>query len=355
MAIFNGTDGNDVLQGTPVNDVIKGHAGDDRIDGSSGRDILYGQAGNDSIYAGGSGGSQLYGGGGRDLLVSLGSHDNLYGGKGDDRLIGNGGPDKFFWRTGDGNDRIDGGEGPPGTSYNFDECRFTLVPSVGGTSLHVTGDKVMTVSIDDADERASLTIMGVENVSVIGGDGNDTIDFRGYTGHDLESDYFEAVFINGGQGSDRIFGTNDFDYVYAGQGNDFVSLRGGNDTYIFEGGHDRVYLGAGRDTVVIENDYIDDHFEGTHRGQLKIMDFNASKDRLHFETQSEGRARDGYLDTNHDGYLGVGDRGVSVREGTLTYDLTRFTTDDVAGTRAIVLEGITRLDMYAVDIGYIGI
>jgi hypothetical protein len=83
MAIFNGTNGDDILTGG---------AGDDRVNGGDGND-------------------RLNGGGGNDRLTGGDGNDTVVGGPGTDTAFLGDGNDLFRWNPGDGNDTVNGGNG----------------------------------------------------------------------------------------------------------------------------------------------------------------------------------------------------------------------------------------------------
>ncbi len=99
LVVFDGGDGNDLLDGT--NAVLPlvgiGGKGNDTLLGGAGDDNLRGNAGNDS----------LVGGAGDDNLIGDAGNDTLIGGDGDDNLVG-----------GDGNDVLISGNGI--TTFTFD-------------------------------------------------------------------------------------------------------------------------------------------------------------------------------------------------------------------------------------------
>jgi Ca2+-binding RTX toxin-like protein len=60
-----------------------------------------------AFMLGGRGADSLTGGTGADLLVGNTGHDSLTGGVGTDTLLGGTGFDRYYYTTGDGNDRIE--------------------------------------------------------------------------------------------------------------------------------------------------------------------------------------------------------------------------------------------------------
>ena len=75
---------------------MRAKGGNDEVSGGAGNDRLFGDRGNDTLN-GDAGKDQIKGGSGGDLLN---------GGKGADVLSGGSGADTFFFKRGDGKDRI---------------------------------------------------------------------------------------------------------------------------------------------------------------------------------------------------------------------------------------------------------
>lgn len=109
--------GDDVIKGGSGDDDLGGGYGDDIIHGGRGNDILLGDHGNDILYGGhgddhltssfsGHGTDMFYGGAGNDSIRSAkGVNQKIYGGTGNDSLGGEG---IFYFRVGDGQDRMGG-------------------------------------------------------------------------------------------------------------------------------------------------------------------------------------------------------------------------------------------------------
>jgi uncharacterized delta-60 repeat protein len=107
----------------------------------------------------------------------------------------------------------------------------------------------------------SFPASDMDTVSVTGGDGNDVIDARGVT--------LVPANVSGGNGRDKITGTdgNDTlagnggrDFIDGGLGADLISGGGGNDQIRGQGGADHLYGGAGND--YLEGDGGDDQLTG---------------------------------------------------------------------------------------------
>jgi Ca2+-binding RTX toxin-like protein len=235
-----GQGGNDAISldetfgALPAADLFGGD-GNDTLTGGSGNDLLFGQAGADT----------LFGKGGNDLLFGGDGNDTLIGGTGDDQVFGQAGNDRMIWNPGDGSDLFEGGDGddtaeinggngaetftitPNGTRVRFDRVTpapFTL--DIGTTEnlvLHAGGgDDVIT---------ASNGLASLINLTLDGGDGNDT--------------------ITGGDGADTLIGGAGNDVVTGGRGNDVAQLGDGDDTFVWNpgDGSDTVSGGAGFDTL----------------------------------------------------------------------------------------------------------
>jgi Ca2+-binding RTX toxin-like protein len=58
-----------------------------------------------------------------------------------------------------------------------------------------------------------------------------------------------ANLVEGGEGSDRLFGTNAADDIFAGNGNNRIFANGGNDRIYSGSGNDHVFAGSGNDVI----------------------------------------------------------------------------------------------------------
>lgn len=213
--ILTGRNGDDLIVGTHGRDVITGLNGDDNLAGLSGHDRMYGDGGDDNI-SGGAGNDSLSGGDGDDLIAGGSGDDWISGGAGDDRLYGEDGNDTID--GGAGNDEIEGGAGQDVLS--------------GGTGQ----DKL---SGNDGDD---VLFSGAGDDEALGGAGIDIL--FGGEGDDL---------LDGGYDDDVLSGDAGRDMLYGGFGNDVLSGGTGADT---------VHGGAGDDTVVADDDYADDDYDG---------------------------------------------------------------------------------------------
>lgn len=228
---ITGNDGNNLLDGSDGKDVLAGGAGDDTLVGSDtetyvyigyGDDTLKGGAGNDTVtYAAAYGGvtvslrlagAQDTGSAGKDTLAGI---ENLVGTAFDDRLTGDDGANQL--RGGMGDDLLAGGLGDDAL--------------IGWTGLD-------TVSYADVvgDITVDLALAGPQDTR---GAGLDTLSA-------IEN-------LIGGQGSDRLLGTDGANRIEGGTGIDRIAGRGGNDTLDGGIGEDILFGGSGNDTYVVDN------------------------------------------------------------------------------------------------------
>jgi Ca2+-binding RTX toxin-like protein len=164
------------------NDVLRGKAGDDTLDGGAGDDILTGNGG-------------------------------------DDLLLGGAGNDLFLWKVGDGNDKIDGGDGID---------TFHADGSKGDDQILVFGSSVLNFGTG---EEPSFN---VERIEVSAGAGNDTIVSPAVFG--------KSLLLDGGSGDDSLEGGHEGDTILGGTGNDVVRWALGD-------GADSVNGGSGTDSL----------------------------------------------------------------------------------------------------------
>ncbi len=217
MATIVGTNGNNPnLNGTAASDYIFGLGGDDTLSGFGSNDLLFGGSGND----------QLFGGSG---------NDRLKGGTGDDLLNGGDGIDTADYST----FTID----PPGPTGPI-----TTTGATAGVTVHLfagDGDGTATggAGSDTLESIESVTgsrfddtieIDSVENSTVNGGNGNDSIDVVRFEGT-----------VNGGAGDDNLLAGTSAGTLNGGTGNDHIRVDDGD--FIVNGG-------AGNDEIEVTND-----------------------------------------------------------------------------------------------------
>jgi len=340
--LFDGTAENDRLTGTPGNDTINGfdsnddlfgEAGDDSIIGGEGNDDLYGDVGDDTLdgesgddyITFGAGANIVDGGDGSDRVdldfssesedfvfnyskngsltnrsflegttisdverVSIASgsgndviniaatnnnNEDIRSGEGDDRIIGGEGNDDLFGEAGDdsitggeGNDDLYGGEGNDTLNGESGDDYITFG---AGANIVNGGDGSDRVDLDFSSEseafvfnyskNGSLTnrsflegtiISDVERVSIASGSGNDVINIAATNNNneDIRSGEGDDRII-GGEGNDDLFGEAGDDSITGGEGNDDLYGGEGNDTLNGESGDDYITFGAGANIV----------------------------------------------------------------------------------------------------------
>ena len=247
----NGQDGNDSftvndLTGTGLQSVV--------FNGADGNDVLNGAGATRSITADGGDGNDFIGGG-----VEI---DNLRGGDGDDTIIGftgddtkdgGAGDDMLVWNNGDGSDRMIGGTGDDLVQVNgadgagdifevgagASDVLFSRV-NLGLFDLDISEVEILEVNGQDGDDMftvGDLAGTGLQNVVFNGGGGNDTLDASTAT---------RAVEANGGDGDDALISGAEDDTFTGGAGSDqfvYNAIDDGVDTITdFELGTDQFVL-----------------------------------------------------------------------------------------------------------------
>jgi VCBS repeat-containing protein len=147
---------------------------------------------NANSLIGGSGDEILYGTPGRETIDGGDGKDIIIGGTGDDVLTGGNGDDTFIYVAGDGNDEIRGGAG-------------TDTLEITGSA----GDNVFRVENLDNNDKLEVTVdgghlsvTGVEEITIVGGGGNDTLIVGGnLDGTGLAT---STIRFDGGAGDDTI-------------------------------------------------------------------------------------------------------------------------------------------------------
>jgi len=235
MAAISGTNGPDNLQGTPDDDVIEGLGGDDRIRGGGGRDELYGGDGNDVLD--GTADSMSYlvdnvlsGGDGNDTLQpisygSVGNPDNppitlVDGGSGIDmvRILTD------LPMTIDLSDPT-----TPQTSFTY--VNTPLQPYFGATLVNI--EQLYFYSETAAYSGSNITGGALDDY-IAGGRADDIL--RGGGGDDILSGNDGRDTLLGGSGNDHLsMGLNDYT-IDGGDGIDSIHFFGfylGSETMIF--------------------------------------------------------------------------------------------------------------------------
>jgi Ca2+-binding RTX toxin-like protein len=305
-----GQGGNDTISLDEANGALPaanlfGGDGNDTLTGGSGNDLLFGQAGND-ILLGKGGNDQLFGGDGNDTLT---------GGAGDDQMFGQAGNDRMIWNPGDGTDLMEGGDGidtaevnggngaenftitPNGTRVRFDR----LSPAPFSLDIGTTENFVLNMNGGDDVFTASNGLANLIQLTIDGGDGNDT--------------------ITGGDGNDTLLGGTGNDVITGGRGSDTALLGSGDDTFIWNpgDGSDTVEGQDGTDTLV---------FNGANVNENMSITANGSRVRL---TRDVGNVT---MDLNGIEHIALDARGGAdnITVGDLTGTGVTQVALDLAGT-----------------------
>ena len=157
------------------------------------------------------------------------------------------------------------------------------------------------------------------DVVVLGTSGGDTFDFsgsdsdsdddRGDRGSHDRDEEWEAYYINGGGGDDRLTGGNMNDFLVGGSGSDILSGRDGNDSFIGGTGDDFIRGGNGNDRVIvnISLDGSDNVDLGAGNDIVSVTAAAGSQIRLTFTSAEvgNGTSLDSGLLANQDGGLAV--------------------------------------------------
>lgn len=213
---------------------------------------------------------------GADYTTSGGHDINVWfdGGAGDDDIYGGNKADQL--QGGIGNDYIQGGAGDdyfvPGAGADFvdgynpisgevDAIRFDFQSNTTGVELKAQSQNIIYV---DADQTSNLVradvgmtsegdvFVGVEQVYITTGSGNDVINAVDGVGGYLEVERNESNRLQNGAPSPRSATSDTTYYAQTGGGDDIIKTSNGDD--IIEGGigDDYVMGGAGADTFILD-------------------------------------------------------------------------------------------------------
>ena len=216
--------GNDTVFANVENDTLHGGAGNDVLCGEAGNDKIYGDSGDDTL-SGGTGNDTLTGGDGKDLFVHVADNDIITDYKEEDKI-----------QLVEGN---------------------IVSKSINGSNLVLDIGRYGSITVTDGASK---------NITVIDGDGNETIispaKIKKYTNSSaakvtLASTYdvadatarTKAIRIVGNAKDNTILGGTGKDTLYGKDGNDYLAGNAGNDKLYGQNGADTLWGGTGNDTL----------------------------------------------------------------------------------------------------------
>jgi Ca2+-binding RTX toxin-like protein len=294
---IDGGAGNDTITGSAGADTLIGGDGNDTVIGGRGNDVAFLGNGNDTfIWNPGDGSDIVEGQAGTDTLVFNGANvnENIDISANGQRVrlfrdVGNvtmdlNGIEHIQLNTLGGSDNINvqdlsgtgvtqvaidlgavpgktGGDGAPDTvTVNGTAGDDHISVSSSGGGIAVRG-LAAEVTIANADAGDSLVVNG--------GAGNDIIDASG-----LRAGQISNLTINGGDGNDTITGSAGNDTVIGGRGNDVANLGAGNDTFVWNpgDGSDTVEGQAGIDTLQFNGASVNENIDiSANGGRAKLF------------------------------------------------------------------------------------
>lgn len=188
----------------------------------------------------------INGGPGNDILTGGPGNDIITGGLGDDLINAGPGDDLIIWRSGDGNDTING-------DADTDTLSLTGALGLNDTVLiaaATSGSGRVTISFTTPTVE-TLDVGTVEEIVLATGGGDDSITIGNLTGTTISN---STVTIDGGIGNDTINGALATKRIVANAGLGDDILVGGTQDDVLNGadGNDTLTGGAGDDTLIGE-------------------------------------------------------------------------------------------------------
>ncbi|MFC5358593.1 calcium-binding protein, partial [Azospirillum himalayense] len=254
-----GNNGNDFLWGGAGNDSLDGGFGDDTLDGGDGNDTLLGAEGNDTLD-GGAGNDSLVGGAGNDQFVISGGNDTIDGGAGTDRLRGD--LSSVTTALSIASNPTTPWSIPGRLSVsNVEELWLTL--GSGNDTITNSGNGSDSVNGGDGND---LFALGLGNDTIDGGDGTDRIALDFSTATSTSVNYYDSsnnsyniqpqdavrfrYYIQANNGSHSIsFSNIEQVSIIGGSGSDTLYGLALADTLVGNGGADSLWGGAGNDSL----------------------------------------------------------------------------------------------------------
>jgi Ca2+-binding RTX toxin-like protein len=186
---IDGNAGNDTIRGSGFSDDINGRTGTDVIFGGPGADSVQGGSGNDpDTLNGDAGNDSILGAGGLDVVNGGADDDTLFGGTGGTQLNGDSGNNLFVIEKNGATHIVNGGTGDDTIKYQgTDGDDSVTLQGMAGSDV-LMDNAGTTVTGNDVPDWVMFLLRGgdlvdlgtdfasIQNISVIGGEGNDTID-----------------------------------------------------------------------------------------------------------------------------------------------------------------------------------
>jgi Ca2+-binding RTX toxin-like protein len=191
----------------------------------------------------------VLGRGGFDLLFGGSENDTITGGNADDQAFGEGGNDRMIWNPGDDTDLNEGGKGTDTVEVNGGNGAEQFTATANGTrvrfdrldpapfSIDIGTAEELVGNANGGDDRFSATgnLAALIGITVDGGTGSDTL--FGSNGADLLRGGSNEDTIDGQQGND-VASMGDGDDVFQwdpGDGSDTLEGEAGTDELLFNG------------------------------------------------------------------------------------------------------------------------
>jgi Ca2+-binding RTX toxin-like protein len=240
---IDGGAGADVIEGGAGNDFLIGGDGADTINGDDGQDLIAGDlatvtgsvsgvvfssqasasGGSDTIH-GGTGNDIAFGGSAGDMIYGDAGNDTLLGGDGQATIgstisvvslsLGSDGADTFFWKTGEGNDTIDGQSASD--TLNVDATAGASTGALTSsqltglgmsTGISYTGLETINISLSDAADTFNVnSTSSIATTTINTGKGMDSVNVGSAapsTSGNLNG-IAGALVVNGGADSDTL-------------------------------------------------------------------------------------------------------------------------------------------------------
>jgi Ca2+-binding RTX toxin-like protein len=356
---LDGGAGADCLQGGDGKDTLAGAAGGDTLMGQAGNDVMLGEAGDD-VLAGGADNDTAQGGEGRDLVSGGAGADLLQGDAGIDRIWGDAdftfsGCDLVLDASADepalvipaiaqhGNDSISGGggsdevQGNGGNDLVYGDSSFKL--NADFTLALVSGEPVLLLPLygdfgadnlsggagaDTVDGEAGNDVIRGDNTRVVSSSDDDNDPFSWFEGDRFHRGTAQTDgaadgndVLEGGKGSDIVFGNAGDDNIAGGIDNDFL---------LGNAGHDTVTGALGADVIFGDNGSIVMYTAGN---AVVGGTYNApTQDLKQLKAESEAGDGDDWLDGGQDADILFG--GAGVGSGGVEDEIRGGSADDIA-------------------------